>query len=693
MAWVPYRESVYFKYLGIYARADDGIALPSFVNDELILDLDENGVAGGGSIIALRGHCNTTVPFDDRNVPILEFTMNSPLNGLTTFLNQQEAPPAALQATGLQFRVTPINTVPGYPNEWINVEPPDDGSNAFLHYNGARLIDSEGLELANLEPLSVTDNQPGIVDDIYGASGWMDAATQEFTAPGAQFLRLLAPVLIEDFGDNAVPGEYGVTFLLEVFDPEPKSYNCDCDDENPSRTLGELRTELTHALGFVPAQTLYEGPSLHTMIETISQELEAALGFFGPIGVDAEPVTLAQARTYLNARLGFAANATPAPGHYALLDAFINEAQDTVARRFEYDSASVVFDPPGYGIPIKLVADTDVLTVDPAAVKMLALGNAKAHFGHQDARVLLDQFEAYLKGQITRQPPRLIGVITQHIKNAQRTIWRRYGYDTYGNVTDPDFYPGEFVQVDPHAVHLLALGQLKGYYGQPDAKLYLEQYETYMKELLARRPVNLDNILNTILINAQEQLYRKYTVLRTERFYSWPLQEGVKFYDFAENEEACTKKMDPRRFSWVGVSDESNPQNGWWRPLVAGIKPEFYSLQDQSSWPTHYEIRQCIEVWPVPDASANTLRIKGHFGLEPFADDNDKCTIDDTAVYLYALANAKGHFRQPDAAAYMKQAQDHIRNLTSGLHQTRRYVPREESAASMPRPQWTGPLP
>jgi hypothetical protein len=53
-------------------------------------------------------------------------------------------------------------------------------------------------------------------------------------------------------------------------------------------------------------------------------------------------------------------------------------------------------------------------------------------------------------------------------------------------------------------------------------------------------PPGMVTLLNSFLIEAQEILCRRYEVLRTERFYSWNLQQGVRLYDLPANEEAKT---------------------------------------------------------------------------------------------------------------------------------------------------------
>lgn len=182
-------------------------------------------------------------------------------------------------------------------------------------------------------------------------------------------------------------------------------------------------------------------------------------------------------------------------------------------------------------------------------------------------------------------------------------------------------------------------------------------------------PPGMADLLNSFLTEAQELLYRRYDVLRTERFYSWSLQTGVRMYDLDANDETCTKRIDPRKVTWVGVV-----RDNIWYPLICGIPPELYS-HTQTGWPQRYEIRQCIEVWPEPDETAGNLVIKGHFGLEAFAADTDKTTIDDRLVFLLALANAKAHYGRPDAGNYVSQLETMMQNLVAGSHQTRRYIP------------------
>src|SRR5882724_11163876 len=159
-------------------------------------------------------------------------------------------------------------------------------------------------------------------------------------------------------------------------------------------------------------------------------------------------------------------------------------------------------------------------------------------------------------------------------------------------------------------------------------------------------PAGIAAYCNEYLYTAQKQLYDKYKALRTERFYRWTMEPGQRYYGLADNTNCCTKVLDPQRITWVGFED----LNQAWYQLVSGINPLWYTRANiQTGWPTRYEIRSCIELFPAPQA-AYTLWVKGHFGLEPFAADTDKPTIDGELVLLYAVANAKSDKGKPDAA-------------------------------------------
>jgi hypothetical protein len=133
----------------------------------------------------------------------------------------------------------------------------------------------------------------------------------------------------------------------------------------------------------------------------------------------------------------------------------------------------------------------------------------------------------------------------------------------------------------------------------------------------------------------------------------------------------CLKKLDPREVTWVGVAQDGNN----WRELRKGIHPRAFA-SPQVGVPTHYEIRQCIEVWPTPISSPDwTLAIKGYFKLDALEADTDLTSIDWEAIKFQAVADGKAVYNQPDARLALGIAQRYIGDLTSGTHMTARYIP------------------
>jgi hypothetical protein len=113
-------------------------------------------------------------------------------------------------------------------------------------------------------------------------------------------------------------------------------------------------------------------------------------------------------------------------------------------------------------------------------------------------------------------------------------------------------------------------------------------------------------------------------------------------------EDACPKLLDQYNVKWVGIARAGAQR---WQKLTRGIPPQFLGSTITGD-PTHYEIKQCIEVWPAPAASEGTLQIRAGFRLEPFVDDDDTPTVDDHLVFLLALGIAKKHWKQADHARW-----------------------------------------
>lgn len=188
----------------------------------------------------------------------------------------------------------------------------------------------------------------------------------------------------------------------------------------------------------------------------------------------------------------------------------------------------------------------------------------------------------------------------------------------------------------------------------------------------ANPPPGMGELLDDFLMEAQRLVYNGYATFRTSRWYTWTMVDGERFYDYEDGTDpACPSKiLDPNFIEWVGISRDS----GGWTPLVRGIPPQAYTDGAAGTYPTRYELGQCFELWPAPTTS-DLLRVRGNFGLLPFAAPGDWTTIDPDTIFLRALGNAKFHYKHPDAGNYIEQEQIRVMELVAKSHATRRYIP------------------
>lgn len=97
-------------------------------------------------------------------------------------------------------------------------------------------------------------------------------------------------------------------------------------------------------------------------------------------------------------------------------------------------------------------------------------------------------------------------------------------------------------------------------------------------------------------------------------------------------------------------------------------------------------IRTQIELWPVDSDNNYPWKIEGYIKLAPFVDDNDRATIDDDLILLYAEAFGKAHLNKPDAGVVMAQLRERLRLLRGQQHGNQRYIRGEKTPDPMPRP-------
>lgn len=288
-----------------------------------------------------------------------------------------------------------------------------------------------------------------------------------------------------------------------------------------------------------------------------------------------------------------------------------------------------------------------------------------------------------------RLPPGVPELFDQLINEAQQKLWRRLELDSGDQPLPPRMVADDDVTVlDAPLVFALALGEAKAHLGKQDSKIYLDQAERMLADYMRRRPAGVRRIVTSILQEAQRFLFEKVASFRQSRFFRWPLEQGVRFYDFAGNDDLCGLRFVPELVEGVYVTDSDCPSERW-RPLHAGIDPLLYNGGVRESWPQRYEFRQCIEIFPAPDERAGFLRVKGKFDIQRFEEDGDVSSIDADLILMHAIAVAKQQFGQQDYQTYQAMLQSRIGDIVAGSHHTRRYIPGDGPwlDATPPRPR------
>lgn len=157
--------------------------------------------------------------------------------------------------------------------------------------------------------------------------------------------------------------------------------------------------------------------------------------------------------------------------------------------------------------------------------------------------------------------------------------------------------------------------------------------------------------LNSFLREAQNVLYWTHEWARLRRYETKTVGVNQYLIDYPAT-------ANPERIIALSLL-----QNGiWLPPMKKGISPQLYTYQDNTAPPNRWEPYEQIELWPKADQQYS-LRIFFIKALDRFTQDGDAATIDDSLIFTVALADAKAHYRQPDAAEYKTRAETLLNSL------------------------------
>lgn len=173
-------------------------------------------------------------------------------------------------------------------------------------------------------------------------------------------------------------------------------------------------------------------------------------------------------------------------------------------------------------------------------------------------------------------------------------------------------------------------------------------------------------LLTSFLQEAHDFLYDQLKPTPARKIATIRLMPGQAVYDY--HNDIDDEDIDPGTVKEVWLLMGSAPAR-----LTQGI-----TVQDRAlglrSYPSRYDtINGQLEIYPAPSAQYD-LFIE-HLALKPrFIQDQDRPGVPDRLLFLYALANAKAHYRHPDATAAGSSFKQMLSSEKMKQHENRRYV-------------------
>lgn len=190
---------------------------------------------------------------------------------------------------------------------------------------------------------------------------------------------------------------------------------------------------------------------------------------------------------------------------------------------------------------------------------------------------------------------------------------------------------------------------------------------------VAQGPASNNNnpVLISFLQEGHDFLYKKIKPSAARKKTTIMLEPGSFLYDWHNDIE--DEDIHPAwvKSVWVKLTDLERVQ------LRQGIS-EAHRADDTRTYPTRYDTLngQC-EVWPIPDR-AYPMIVEYKASKPRFAQPADRPGVDDRLILLYAIANAKAHYRHPDATAAGTTFTNMLNLELGDQHENRRYIVNEE---------------
>jgi hypothetical protein len=157
-------------------------------------------------------------------------------------------------------------------------------------------------------------------------------------------------------------------------------------------------------------------------------------------------------------------------------------------------------------------------------------------------------------------------------------------------------------------------------------------------------------LIDDFIIDAQESLYLQFAWVELKAVHERNTGANQQYYDYPP--DCNVEEIKSISILW----------NGQYIPLDEGIELHHRGITP-GTIPCRYERRDQIELWPIPQNASYKLRFEYERTLKPLVNDSDRVSLPDEIIKLFALSNAKAHYRQPDADRYASQLESALNKL------------------------------
>ena len=175
-----------------------------------------------------------------------------------------------------------------------------------------------------------------------------------------------------------------------------------------------------------------------------------------------------------------------------------------------------------------------------------------------------------------------------------------------------------------------------------------------------------DVVIKSFLQEAHEYVYGELDPPAMRKKTIITLQKGSYLYDWHNDIE--DENIDPGRVISIWLKESETIRT----ELHQGITERDRTFTDERQPERYDHLNGQMELWPVPDQSYSLL--VEYFSERPRFDRlSDQPGVPDRLVFLYALANAKAHYRHPDAQASATSFQNMLSKQKGRQKEGRRF--------------------